>query len=121
MTVKELMEGSSCFTLHFDEAVMAKVEKQMDLLVWYKEARVKYLTSVMFGPAKTQDVGQKMLETLEELTIPVRLMLYLGMNGPNLNKSTMDKLNQFERVKGYQQLVNCPPSCLIHVCHNSFH
>ena len=43
------------------------------------------------------------------------------MDGQNVKKSLMDKLNQLKRDKGYQQLVNCPPSCLIHVCHNSFH
>ena len=35
MTVKEIMEGLSYFTLHLDEAVTAKVQKQTDLLVHY--------------------------------------------------------------------------------------
>ena len=61
ITVKELMEGPSHFMQHFDEALTATVQKQMDLLVQYwseecKEARVKYLTSVMFDHAKAQVV-----------------------------------------------------------------
>ena len=44
----------------------------------------------------------------------------LGMNRPSVNKSILNKLNQIKRGNGYQQLVKCPPSCLIHVCHNSF-
>ena len=35
MTIKEIMEGQSHFTLHFDEAVTAEVQKQSDLLVHY--------------------------------------------------------------------------------------
>ena len=35
MAVKEIMEGPSYFTLHFVEAAKVKVQKQMDLLVYY--------------------------------------------------------------------------------------
>ena len=39
MTVKEIMEGPSYFTLYLDKAVTAEVQKQMDLLVccWSEE------------------------------------------------------------------------------------
>ena len=47
-------------------------------------------------------------------------MLSLGMDGPNVKKSILNKINEIKKEKGYQQLVKCPPSCLIHVCHNSF-
>ena len=32
MTTRELMEGKSYFTFHFDETVHAQVKKQMDVL-----------------------------------------------------------------------------------------
>ena len=41
----------------------------------------------MFDHAKTQGVVEKMLKTLVEIAIPIRLILSLGMDGPNVNKS----------------------------------
>ena len=37
-----------------------------------------------------------------------------------VNKSIRYKLNDIKQEKGLPKLVMCPPSCLIHVCHNSF-
>ena len=47
-------------------------------------------------------------------------MVSLGMDGPNVNKSIRNILNKIKQEKGFLKLVMCPPSCLIHVCHNSF-
>ena len=44
--------------------------------------------SIMFEHAKAQDVVTKVLKALEKLAIPLKLMLSLGMDGPNVNKST---------------------------------
>ena len=38
----------------------------------------------MFGHAKADTVVDDMLQTLEELALPLRLMLSLGMDGPNV-------------------------------------
>ena len=82
-----------------------------------KRSKSQVPDNKMFGHPRVQDMVQNMLETFEEMTISVRLISSLGMDGPNVNKSIIDKLDQFKRDKGYQQLVNFPPSCLIHVCH----
>ena len=74
----------------------------------------------MFGHAKAQDVVTDVIKALEKLTIPVKLMLSLGMDSPNVNKSILNKLNKIKKEKGYQQLVKCSPGCLIHVWCNSF-
>ena len=47
-------------------------------------------------------------------------MLSLGMDGPNVNKSIIHKINQVKKEKGYQPLVKCPPSCPIHISNNIF-
>ena len=103
----------------------AQVKKQMDTIVqfWseiHNEVRVKYLTSVMFWHARAEDVVKEMLGALDKLAIPLRLMLSLGMDGPNVNKSIMHKINQVKKEKGYQPLVKFPPSGPIHIFHNSF-
>ena len=124
-TVKELVNGNSYFTLQFDETVSAQVKKQMDLLVRYwsetsNEVKVKYLTSLMFGSATATIVVKEMMYAFKKLGVPIHLMVSLGMDGPNVNKSIRDKLNNIKQEKGLPKLVMCPPNCLIHVCHNSF-
>ena len=125
LNVNNLVAGNSFFTLHFDETVTAQKRKQMDLLVhfWseiHNEVKVKYLTSIMFGHAKAADVVMEIMQALENLSLPFKLMLSLGMDGPNVNKSILAKMNKLKKEKGYPELVQSPRRCLIHVCHNSF-
>ena len=61
----------------------------------------------------------EMLKTLEKLALPLNLVLSLGMDGPNVNKSILGKWMKIRR-KVFKPLARCPVSCLIHVCHNSF-
>ena len=79
---------------------------------------MRYLASIMLGYAKVDTVVHKMLKTLDKLALPLKLVLSLGMNGPNVNKSILGKLD--EKEKGFKPLARCPVSCLIHVCHNRF-
>ena len=70
-TIKELVDGNSFFTLHFDETVTAQTSKQMDLLIWYwsetdHEVKVKYLTSKMFGTATATIVVKEMTYALKK-------------------------------------------------------
>ena len=74
----------------------------------------------MFSHAKAQNVVTEILKALEKLAIPLKWMVSLGMDGQNLSKSILNKLNQIKKEKGYQQLVKSPPSCLIHDHHDSF-
>ena len=78
----------------------------------------------MFGHAKAADVVTEIMQALENLSLPFKLMLSFGMDGPNVNKSILAKMNQLKnqlkKEKGYPELVQSPRSCLIHVCHNSF-
>ena len=96
----------------------------MDLLIRYwsetsNEVKGKYLTSLMFGSATASIVVRDITYALKKLGIPIKLMVSLGMDGPYVNKSIRDKLNDIKKEKGLPKLVMCPPSCLIHVCHNS--
>ena len=66
-TVKEMIQGNSYFTLHFDATVSAQVKKHMDLLMCYlseesKEIKVRYLASIMLGHAKADIVVHEMLK-----------------------------------------------------------
>ena len=125
LTITDSVQGQSFFTLHFDQTATAQVKKQVNLLVHYwsethHEGKVKYQTSVMFGHSKAEDVVKEMLVLLDKLAIPIKFMVSLGMDGPNINKSIMKKWNKVKRKKGFQPFVKCPPSFPIHVWLNSF-
>ena len=86
LTIKDIMKVQSFFTSHFDETINAQVKKQMDCLVcnWserHHEVKFKYLTSIMFGHSKAEDVVKEMLDVLDKLAIPIKLMFSLGMDG----------------------------------------
>ena len=125
MNFREIVQVPAYVTLHFDETVSTQTKRQLNLFVHYwsetnNEVRVKYLTSAMFGHAKAVNVVKEMLTALEELGIPLKLMLSLAVDDPNVNKSILNKLNKIKKEKRFLELANHPTSCLIHVCHNSF-
>ena len=90
------------------------------LLEESKEIKVRYLSSIILGHAKANTVVHEMLKTLEKLALPLKLVLSLGMDGPNVNMSILGKLDEKKKEKGFKPLARCPVSCLIHVCHNRF-
>ena len=76
----------------------------MDLTVCYwsevgNGVKIKYLTSVMSGHANAQDVVTEIFKALEKSAIPLKLILSLGMDGPNVNKSIMKKINQIKKQR----------------------
>ena len=54
----------------------------------------------MFGLARAEDVVKEMFGVPDKLAIPLRLMLSLAMDGPNMNE-----INQVKKEKSYQPLV----------------
>ena len=76
---------------------------------------MRYLASIILGHAKADTVVHEMLKTLEKLALPLKLVLSLGMDGPNVNKSILGKLDE-KKEKSFKPLARCPVSC-----HNSFH
>ena len=53
----------------------------------------------MFGHAKAPDVVTEILKSLEKLAIPPKLMISLGMDAPNVNKSILNRINEIKRRK----------------------
>ena len=79
----------------------------MGLVVQYcseqdQGVKVKYITPIIFSHTKGENVFKEMFNALEKLSITPTLMLSLGKDGPNVNKSIRDKLNQLKKEKGYK-------------------
>ena len=96
MTIRDIVQGHSYSTLHFDETITAQVKKLIDLLVCYwsevdNGVKIKYLISIICSHAKAPDVVTEILTSLEKLAIPLKLMLSLGMDEPNVNKPILKK------------------------------
>ena len=73
----------------------------MDLLVHYwseksNGIKVIYIASIMLGH---DTVVHEMLKVLEKLALPLKLILSLGMDGPNVNKSILGKWMKRRRKK----------------------
>ena len=64
----------------------------------------------MFGHAKAADVVTEIMQVLENLSLPFKLMLSLGIDGPNVNKSILDEfLTKFQKEEPMIHLLY--PNC----------
>ena len=75
------------------------MKKQVDLILRYwspthEEVWIAYYTSLFFGHAEGDKVAQKMFEKLMNDQIPVNGMASLIRDGPNVNKTIFQRLNE---------------------------
>ena len=60
----------------------------------------------MFGQTKAVGGVKKMMIALEKLAVPIKLMVSLGVDGPNINISIMEKLNKIKRERVFSNWLN---------------
>ena len=109
------------FVLMFDESPNHKLqEKQLDVLVRFWDGgyvRSHYLSSSFMGHGTAKDLLKHILLALDDLSL--KQVLQLSMDGPNVNWSLYNKVNQtLKDDHGAGTL--CVGSCGLHVLHNSF-
>ena len=125
MTVDNILSSTNIYySIHFDETTPVQVKKQMDVLVRYfsetnGEIKVGFLKALLFGHAFGEKVSDELLKTLEELGLPLKLLLSISSNGPNVNKTVKANINAKLKQCFKRQLVNTG-SCQLHVVHNTF-
>ena len=100
------------------------MKKQMDVLVRYFSAssgmgQVHFLRAITFGHAFVDRESEKLLDTLQDLKLPLHLLLSVSCNGPNVNKSIKQKLDSAVVVACAKGLVNVGFSA-INLVHNAF-
>ena len=125
MTVDDnLSSPNKYYTIHFHETTTVQVKKQMDVLVRYfsetnGEIKVRFLKAWVLGHVFGEKVGDKLLKNLEELGLPLRLLLSISSDGPNMKKTVKANISAKLKQCFKRQLVNTG-SCQLHVVHNKF-
>ena len=112
------------FTLHFDETTTSQIKKQFDILVRYysdnhNEVRVRFLKAAVFGHAYAESVANELCETLQKFSLPLKYLLSLSSDRPNVNQAIKTNINSKLKTNYQRELVDTGP-CQPHVVHNSF-
>ena len=81
--------------------------------------RVRFLKALVFGHAYAETVADELWKTLQEFSLPLKCLLSLSSDGPNVTKAIKTNINKKLMTKCSRQLVNTG-SCQLHVVHNSF-
>ena len=110
-------------TLHFDETT-SQIKKQLDILVRYysdnhNEVRVRFFKAAVFGHAYAESVTNELCETLQQFSLPLKYLLSLSSDGPNVNKAIKTIINSKLKANYQGELGDTGP-CQLHVVHNSF-
>ena len=82
------------------------------------EIKVRLLKALVFGHAFREKVGDELLKTLKELGLPLKVLLSISSDGPNVNKTVKANINAKLKQCFKRQLVNTG-SCQLHVVHNT--
>ena len=95
----DLRKSDLPFCVHFDETTTTQVKKQMDLTVRYwspthNEVWVRFYTSLFFGHAEGVKVATAMYNKMQDDGIQVDKMLTLIRDGPNVNKTIFQRMNE---------------------------
>ena len=85
----------------------------------HNEVRVRFLKAAVFGHAYAESVANELCETLQQLSLPLKYLLPLSSDGPNVNKAIKTTINSKLKANYQRELVDTGP-CLLHVVHNNF-
>jgi hypothetical protein len=90
-------------------------------LEWFRRwHRYWILTSAFLGHAQAQVLHDSIISALAKDDIPVTKIIHLGCDGPNVNKSLVDKLNATLQKLQREPLVDIG-TFNVHKLHNGFH
>ncbi|XP_070390112.1 uncharacterized protein [Dermacentor albipictus] len=119
--VQQMMEKSDNLVVLFDETLNEYLQrKQLDVHVrlWNNcEVATRYPTSTFMGHSTADDLMQKLTETLA--SFPLSKIVQLSMDGPNVNWSLFNKLQQHMKNDFQVQCLDIG-SCGLHTVHNAY-
>ncbi|KAG1714223.1 hypothetical protein GQR58_001688 [Nymphon striatum] len=112
------------FVVLFDESLNKKMqEKQMDVHVRYideaNEVKTRYFGSTFLGHGTANDLMDHFTKSVLESGLPVKNMIQVSMDGPNVNWKFYGNLKKKLNDEYGTSLINIG-SCGLHIVHNSF-
>ena len=85
----------------------------------HNEVRVRFLKAAVFGHAYAESVANELCETLQKFSLPLKYLLSLSSDRPNVNQAIKTNINSKLKANYQRKLVDTGP-CQLHVVHNSF-
>ena len=85
----------------------------------HNEVRVRFLKVAVFGHAYAESVANELCETLQKFSLPLKYLLPLSSDEPNVKKAIETNVNSKLKANYQRELVDTGP-CQLHVVHNSF-
>lgn len=77
-----------------------------------------YVNSVFLGHADAEKICTSLINMLNEIKLPLRKVLILSMDGPNVNLSVPKKINETLALENSPEIVDFG-TCTLHKVHNS--
>ena len=126
LMVKDITKSQTPYSILFDETTNNQGQKQLGIKIRYwsnnqNKIVICHLRTYFMGHATIQQLAGKLVSSLQENNISLKQLQALLGDGPNLNKTVWNKVNEVvlalpERSKG---LVDIATGNL-HVFHNAF-
>ena len=115
---------SEAFSVHFDEASRIDRKKQLDIHIRYWSSHdqidVAFVKAVTLGRATGDILSNYILDILDQCGLPLKQLLTLGSDGPNVNKTVFRLVNdKFKEVSGGKPLIYIG-TCPLHIVNNAF-
>ena len=110
LMVKDITKLKTPYSIHFDETSNNQGHKQLDIKIrhWSNNQNkivIHYLRTYFMGHATGQQLADKLVSSLQENNISLKQLQVLESDGPNVNKTVWNKVNEVvlalpERSKG---------------------
>lgn len=112
------------YSFKFDESTTSQVKKQYDGYVSFYSTSLgrivtSYCGSLFVGHCTADDLVDHFFEFVRDLGLDLNLLLALGIDGPNVNKSFRAKLAKELEKRDATQFLDVG-TCSIHIANNGF-
>jgi hypothetical protein len=124
LLLRDVKESDLPYTIQYDETTNAQTQKQLDIAIRFWSAKrecvmVHHLQTFLMGHATGKQLSEKILEAIHGNNLRLELLLMLESDGPNVNKTVWNNINETVKSLGRKSLVDIG-TCNLHICHNAF-
>ena len=125
LMVKDNTKSQTPYSIHFDETKNNQGHKQLDIKIrcWSNNQNkivIHHLRTYIMGHGTGQELADKLVSSLQENNIFLKQLQALESDGPDVNKTVWNKVNEvvlaFWTNKGLADIATCN----LHVFQNAF-